>query len=138
MNPGNPKNRRTSTFNRNRDMSIVVACAVIHRDGYKCAYCSRVGLAIKTNDPAIRAELDHIIPRSHGGKAVATNLITCCGKCNRTQWNGKDTWEKAFRAIERAFAHPIDLAKGRELAMKHYPSRFKARGRKQVEVQVCT
>jgi hypothetical protein len=118
-------NHRTSTFSRSRDMSIIVACAIIHRDGYKCAYCPKTGLVIKTDDATIRAEIDHIIPRSHGGKAVATNLITCCGRCNRTQWHGKDTWEKAFRAIERAFVYPLDLVKGRELAMMHYPSRVK-------------
>lgn len=128
MEPGNPKNRRTSTFNRNRDMSIIVACAVLVRDNLTCAYC-HVKLVVKGKDAAT---LDHIIPRSKGGLAVATNLVTSCAPCNRKKRGDLLEYTSIFRAIE--WAHrPIDKAKGREFAMLHYPSRF-SRTRKSVEV----
>lgn len=133
MNPGNPKNKRTSTFNRNRDMSIIIACAVLVRDNLTCAYC-HAKLVVKGKGAAT---LDHIIPRSKGGLAVATNLVTSCAPCNRKKRANLSNYVPIFRAIE--WAHrPIDIAKGRELAIKHYPSRFDRRGRKSVKVQACT
>lgn len=48
---------------------------IFSRDGHKCAYC---GKQFK------RAELtlDHIIPRSHGGKNGWINCISACKACN--------------------------------------------------------
>lgn len=46
---------------------------VFIRDGYACAYC---GIKIK------RPTLDHIIPRSKGGKTSFENVVTCCSSCN--------------------------------------------------------
>jgi 5-methylcytosine-specific restriction endonuclease McrA len=109
-------------------MSLIVACAVIHRDGYRCAYCGRDGLAIKTNDSTIRAELDHLIPRKDGGRAVPTNLVTSCGDCNRKRQSHKIHPRRLLDAVEQA-QRPIDRAIGRELAMMHYPSRMKPRKR---------
>lgn len=45
---------------------------VFKRDGYKCAYC------FSTKE----LTLDHIYPRSRGGKNSWDNLITCCSPCN--------------------------------------------------------
>lgn len=42
---------------------------------YKCGYC---GLKFDTRD----LNLDHIIPRSKGGKTDWTNIVTSCIKCN--------------------------------------------------------
>ena len=45
---------------------------VYKRDNYECAYCgSKKELTI-----------DHIIPKSRGGKNTWNNLITCCLSCN--------------------------------------------------------
>ena len=45
---------------------------IFKRDGYNCAYCgSNKNLTI-----------DHIIPKSKGGKNTWENLVTCCAKCN--------------------------------------------------------
>lgn len=128
MNPGNPKNRRTSTFNRNRDMGIVLACAILLRDCLTCVYC-QVKLMVKGPNAAT---LDHIIPRSMGGLPIATNLVTSCAPCNRKKRACLSDYKSIFRAIEWA-RRPIDLVKGRELALIHYPSRMKPRGRKRVE-----
>jgi 5-methylcytosine-specific restriction endonuclease McrA len=52
--------------------------AVLKRDGFCCQYCgSRV--------PDATLEVDHILPRSHGGSDTLENLITSCQVCN----NGK-------------------------------------------------
>jgi 5-methylcytosine-specific restriction endonuclease McrA len=45
---------------------------VLKRDDYTCAYCSS-----KEN-----LTLDHIIPRSRGGKNTWENLVTACFTCN--------------------------------------------------------
>ena len=45
---------------------------IFKRDGGKCQYCGT------TKD----LTLDHVIPRSKGGKTTWTNLVTACKKCN--------------------------------------------------------
>lgn len=48
---------------------------VFLRDGYRCQYCSKL---FRTSD----LSLDHVIPRSMGGKLNWDNTVTCCNKCN--------------------------------------------------------
>jgi 5-methylcytosine-specific restriction endonuclease McrA len=50
------------------------------RDGYKCQYC---GKCFRTND----LSLDHVLPRSRGGKLVWENTVTSCRKCNGRKGN---------------------------------------------------
>ncbi|GAB4239011.1 MAG: HNH endonuclease [Ekhidna sp.] len=45
---------------------------IFKRDGGKCQYCG-------TNKDLT---LDHVIPRSKGGKSSWTNLVTACKNCN--------------------------------------------------------
>jgi 5-methylcytosine-specific restriction endonuclease McrA len=45
---------------------------VFKRDGFKCGYCGN------TKDLTI----DHIIPKSKGGKSTWENLVTACISCN--------------------------------------------------------
>jgi 5-methylcytosine-specific restriction endonuclease McrA len=45
--------------------------AVLARDGGKCAYCSKTASTI-----------DHIHPRSKGGKHIWTNVVASCQPCN--------------------------------------------------------
>jgi hypothetical protein len=54
-----------STFRVNRHR-------VFKRDNNECVYCS------SKKDLTI----DHVIPRSKGGKNTWDNLVTCCSKCN--------------------------------------------------------
>lgn len=45
--------------------------AVLQRDGQRCVYCRG------------KAEtIDHVVPRSRGGKHVWTNVVAACRKCN--------------------------------------------------------
>lgn len=48
---------------------------VLIRDNYSCAYCTKK-CTLK------EATIDHVLPRSRGGKDTYTNCVTCCKKCN--------------------------------------------------------
>lgn len=45
------------------------------RDSNRCQYCGR---KMPTNE----LSLDHVVPRSQGGKATWENIVCCCVKCN--------------------------------------------------------
>ena len=47
---------------------------VYKRDGYQCLYCGE--------DNRKELTLDHVIPKSKGGKNTWENLVTCCKSCN--------------------------------------------------------
>lgn len=49
---------------------------VLARDHFKCQYCS-LELTAK------EATLDHVVPRSQGGKTSWENIVCCCPPCNR-------------------------------------------------------
>ncbi len=48
---------------------------IFTRDGFVCAYC-------KKKFKFYELHVDHIYPKSKGGKDIPTNLITACAKCN--------------------------------------------------------
>jgi 5-methylcytosine-specific restriction endonuclease McrA len=48
---------------------------IFARDKNKCQYCGR-------RQPTSELSLDHVIPRSMGGKAVWENIVCACTKCN--------------------------------------------------------
>ncbi len=48
--------------------------------GYRCAYC---GLKFSTNE----LNLEHVVPRSRGGKTDWTNVVTACIPCNLKKGN---------------------------------------------------
>ena len=48
---------------------------VFKRDGFKCQYCGR-------SAPDVVLHVDHINPKSRGGKNDLVNLITSCADCN--------------------------------------------------------
>lgn len=50
------------------------------RDRYTCQYCMNV---FKTSD----LTLDHVLPKSKGGKTSWENIVTACQKCNHTKGN---------------------------------------------------
>jgi 5-methylcytosine-specific restriction endonuclease McrA len=46
---------------------------VLVRDGFKCAYCG---------SDRVKLTIDHIIPRSRGGRTCFENCVTSCKACN--------------------------------------------------------
>ena len=53
---------------------VCTRTAVLRRDGYRCGYCGQTGTT-----------MDHIIPRSRGGRTTWTNCVAACQTCNRTK-----------------------------------------------------
>ena len=54
---------------------------IYERDKGKCVYCScDVPPSRRWDQPN---GIDHIIPRAKGGKHTASNIVICCGTCNR-------------------------------------------------------
>jgi 5-methylcytosine-specific restriction endonuclease McrA len=52
--------------------------AVLARDAWTCQYCG-------TRKPTLT--VDHVIPRSRGGKSVWENIVASCATCNRRKGN---------------------------------------------------
>lgn len=48
---------------------------ILLRDKMKCQYCGKI---CKNAE----ATMDHVIPKSRGGKTSWTNIVTACHKCN--------------------------------------------------------
>jgi hypothetical protein len=49
---------------------------VLDRDNFTCQYCG-------ASAPAVKLEIDHLVPRSKGGNDVIDNLVTACVACNQ-------------------------------------------------------
>lgn len=62
---------------------------VLRRDNFQCQYCGRQdGLT-----------LDHVLPRSRGGRDVWDNLVAACISCNNRK--GNKTPEEALMPLKR-------------------------------------
>lgn len=57
---------------------------VLKESGHRCELCG----ATKNERPL---DVDHILPRSKGGKNIYENLQVLCSKCNRSKGNKDDT-----------------------------------------------
>lgn len=57
-----------------------VRANIFLRDRHTCQYCH-----VKFPDKELT--LDHVLPKSFGGKTVWENLVAACGKCNLTRGN---------------------------------------------------
>ena len=51
---------------------------IYERDGKRCMYCGRSGVELN---------LDHVIPRDHGGKTDWDNIVCSCVDCNTRKAN---------------------------------------------------
>jgi len=63
------------------------------RDRKRCQYCGR---KFSTTD----LSLDHIVPRSRGGKTAWENIVTCCPDCN-VKKGGRLPWEAGMRLVRK-------------------------------------
>lgn len=71
---------------------------IFRRDGGICQYCTR---------KFSRSELtiDHVIPRSQGGRSVWDNVVCCCVDCNRKK--GGRTPDQARMRLKRRPKKPL-------------------------------
>jgi hypothetical protein len=70
---------------------------IFARDDYTCQYCEMRFARGELN-------LDHVIPRSHGGRSTWENVVTSCVDCNRRK--GGRTPEQAGLRLSRKPARP--------------------------------
>jgi len=87
--------------------------AIYFRDGFDCIYCRKV-FPLRLDGEGL--SLDHVLPRSRGGKSQADNLVTVCCRCNsRKQAKVMHDWLNAVqrRRVARALSRPIDRRVGR-------------------------
>lgn len=80
---------------------------VFKRDGFKCAYCGKC-------PPAVVLEVDHIDPKSKGGKDDINNLLTACFDCNRGK---KDI---PLTKIPNKLSENIEILEEKETQLKEY------------------
>jgi len=65
---------------------------ILKRDAFTCQYCGRNG--------GERMTIDHVIPRSLGGRTVWENVVSCCRACNLKKGN-KHPAEVGMRLLRR-------------------------------------
>jgi len=80
---------------------------VFKRDGFKCAYCGRT-------PPTVTLEVDHIDPKSKGGKDDINNLLTSCFDCNRGK---KDI---PLSTIPNKLSENLEILQEQENQLKEY------------------
>jgi 5-methylcytosine-specific restriction endonuclease McrA len=68
---------------------------IFARDHNRCQYCGR-------KFPISELSLDHVMPRSRGGKADWENIVCCCVKCN-VKKGGRTPDEAHMKLI----THPV-------------------------------
>ncbi len=80
--------RRVEVPRRNIQFSRI---NVYRRDGFCCQYCGG-------EYPVDELTFDHVFPQSRGGGTNWTNIVTCCGPCNRQK--GDRTPEEAGMTLK--------------------------------------
>ena len=78
---------------------------ILLRDRNTCQFCRRIL-------PASELTLDHVVPRSRGGRSSWENLVACCYKCNNSK--GDRTPEEAGFSLARR-PRPFTLHTSRQL-----------------------
>ena len=89
---------------------------IYKRDGWKCVYCeSKKNLTI-----------DHVIPKSRGGKNTWSNLVTCCNSCNARK--GDKTPEESGMSLKTQPTEPSIFSdivnKGTEKIWNEFTQKF--------------
>ena len=90
--------RLTYMVKRPRLRKKLTRIEVFIRDGYVCQYCGKQFRDLT---------LDHVIPRSRGGRHIWGNVVSCCIKCNRRK-AGHTPEELGMRLISTPKSPPPD------------------------------
>jgi len=78
---------------------------ILLRDRNTCQFCGRIF-------PSSELTLDHVVPRSRGGRSSWENLVACCYRCNNGK--GDRTPEEAGLKLARR-PRPFTLHTSRQL-----------------------
>jgi 5-methylcytosine-specific restriction endonuclease McrA len=78
---------------------------ILLRDRNTCQFCGN-------SFPAAELTLDHVMPRSRGGRSSWENLVACCYSCNNSK--GDRTPEEAGLKLQRR-PRPFTLHTSRQL-----------------------
>jgi 5-methylcytosine-specific restriction endonuclease McrA len=75
---------------------------VLERDNYVCQYCRKT---LTTSS----ATIDHVLPRSRGGKSTFENTVAACGPCNsfKSDTPLNQTRMRLIREPKRPYIHPL-------------------------------
>ena len=84
---------------------------ILKRDGFTCRYC---GQRYSRKTPAVKLEVDHVIPEALGGSDDAENLITACFDCNR----GKGA--RLLTTIPSTLTDNLEILREKELQLHEY------------------
>ena len=109
--------------------------AVAKRAGFRCEYC-----LLPVQGQVAPFELDHIVPRKHGGATVLDNLAYACPHCNAHKWahtHGLDpessqsvaifnprtqSWAEHFEWVDALAGAPQGLAGSyQEVSIQFFP-----------------
>lgn len=71
--------------------------AIYLRDGMACCYC---GAGVEDE---VKLSLDHLVAYSKGGSNDASNLVTCCHRCNSSR--GNRPWRKFAASVAAYINH---------------------------------
>lgn len=95
---------------------------IFKRDSFTCQYCGKT-------PPDVMLEIDHINPKSRGGKDDINNYITACFDCNRGKSN------IALTTIPNSLSINLKILKEKEAQLGEY-NKFiqKIEGRIQREI----
>jgi 5-methylcytosine-specific restriction endonuclease McrA len=82
------------------DMPVGIAegLKILERDNFRCRYCGLDGRSSLEN--ALIMSVDFVIPRAHGGKKNAHNLVVCCLPCKTIKGTrGCENFEEAKKYV---------------------------------------
>ncbi len=82
------------------------------RDKYTCQYCGR-------KYPADKLNIDHVVPRSKGGKNTWTNLVCTCHDCN-TKKGGHLPREAKMKLLRKPIEPKFNTLFSLQIAMEKY------------------
>lgn len=95
---------------------------VFKRDGFRCSYCGK-------EPPQVVLEVDHIDPKSKGGKDDINNLITACFDCNRGKKN------IPLDKITNQLQENLEVLREKEEQLKEY-RKFAAKIEKRIQQDI--
>lgn len=85
--------RLINFFKAGRRSPPLTRANLLARDNFQCQYC-------RTELTAKEATLDHVTPRSQGGKTSWENVVCACGTCNRKK-GGRTPKEARMKLLSK-------------------------------------